>query len=252
MGPRCQARSYELLTLVRGMKKPGTHPKGGLPFRGHRGQLVPMASLRTLWISLLAALMLAAAPTASAIVDGSVDVEHDYVVFVGQQVQLPSGTWVNGERLQRRPRRADDRPHGGALHALGRRPPSPSARSCARARASSPRRLRLSARTTCTRASASAARARPRASRTTISRSSSSPARSPARTRTFRRLGFAGKHFDKEKQLVAAGFGLSAPGLQRPRHSPLGPGRRGRRLERPELPAPPGAEQEEVRHGLRR
>jgi secreted trypsin-like serine protease len=55
-----------------------------------------MASLRTLFISLLAALTLAAAPTASAIVDGSDDTEHDYVVFVGQQVQLPNGMWVNG------------------------------------------------------------------------------------------------------------------------------------------------------------
>jgi secreted trypsin-like serine protease len=54
-----------------------------------------MASLRTLWISLLAALMLAAAPTASAIVDGSVDVERDYVVFVGQQVVVPGGPTVN-------------------------------------------------------------------------------------------------------------------------------------------------------------
>lgn len=54
-----------------------------------------MASLRTLFISLLAALTLAAAPTASAIVDGTLDVEHDYVVFVGQQVQFPDGTWRN-------------------------------------------------------------------------------------------------------------------------------------------------------------
>ena len=54
-----------------------------------------MASLRTLWISLLAALMLAAAPTASAIVDGTLDTEHDYVVFVGQQIQTPDGVWRN-------------------------------------------------------------------------------------------------------------------------------------------------------------
>ena len=54
-----------------------------------------MASLRTLWISLLAALMLAAAPTASAIVDGTVDVERDYVVFVGQQVVIPGGPTIN-------------------------------------------------------------------------------------------------------------------------------------------------------------
>ena len=54
-----------------------------------------MASLRTLFISLLAALTLAAAPTASAIVDGTLDVEHDYVVFVGQQFQSPDGVWRN-------------------------------------------------------------------------------------------------------------------------------------------------------------
>jgi secreted trypsin-like serine protease len=54
-----------------------------------------MASLRTLFISLLAALTLAAAPTASAIVDGSLDVERDYVVFVGQQVVIPGGPTVN-------------------------------------------------------------------------------------------------------------------------------------------------------------
>jgi secreted trypsin-like serine protease len=54
-----------------------------------------MASLRTLFISLLAALTLAAAPTASAIVDGSVDADHTYVVFVGQQFQSPDGVWRN-------------------------------------------------------------------------------------------------------------------------------------------------------------
>ncbi len=66
------------------------------------------------------------------------------------------------------------------------------------------------------------------------------------------KAGFVGKHFDKEKQLVAAGFGITGPGLRGHRHSPLGAGRRGRRLERTELPAPAGAEQEEVRDGLHR
>ncbi len=51
-----------------------------------------MASLRTLFISLLAALTLAAAPTASAIVNGQDDKGHSYVVFVGQQVVVPGGT----------------------------------------------------------------------------------------------------------------------------------------------------------------
>ncbi len=54
-----------------------------------------MASLRTLFISLLAALTLVVAPTASAIVDGTLDVEHDYVVFVGQQVLFPDDVWRN-------------------------------------------------------------------------------------------------------------------------------------------------------------
>ena len=39
--------------------------------------------------------MLAAVPTASAIVGGKADEPHDYVVFVGQQVVLPDGTTVN-------------------------------------------------------------------------------------------------------------------------------------------------------------
>ena len=71
----------------------GKSPERGVAVPGHPGQLVPMASLRTLFISLLAALTLAAAPTASAIVDGTDDTDHDYVVFVGQQVQLPNGVW---------------------------------------------------------------------------------------------------------------------------------------------------------------
>ena len=63
---------------------------------------------------------------------------------------------------------------------------------------------------------------------------------------------FVGKHFDKEKQLVAAGFGFSDPDAARHRHPPFGAGRRGRRLQRTELPAPAGPEQEQVRHGLHR
>ncbi len=54
-----------------------------------------MKFLRLLIGSLFAALMLAAAPTASAIVDGKADTSHDYVVFVGQQVILPGGPPIN-------------------------------------------------------------------------------------------------------------------------------------------------------------
>jgi hypothetical protein len=54
-----------------------------------------MASLRLLLTAICAALLLVAAPTASAIVDGSDDVAHDYVVFVGVQARAPSGAWVN-------------------------------------------------------------------------------------------------------------------------------------------------------------
>jgi len=54
-----------------------------------------MASLRLLICSIFAALMLAAVPTASAIVGGKPDNSHEYVVFVGQQVVLPDGSTVN-------------------------------------------------------------------------------------------------------------------------------------------------------------
>lgn len=54
-----------------------------------------MASLRTLLLLTCAALVLTAAPTASAIVDGKPDVQHDYVVFVGQQVVVPGGPTFN-------------------------------------------------------------------------------------------------------------------------------------------------------------
>lgn len=55
-----------------------------------------MASLRLLFTALLAALMLAAVPNASAIVNGSPDgKKHPFVVFVGQQFQTPDGVWRN-------------------------------------------------------------------------------------------------------------------------------------------------------------
>jgi hypothetical protein len=55
-----------------------------------------MASLRLLFTALLAALMLAAVPNASAIVNGSPDGnKHPFVVFVGQQFQTPDGVWRN-------------------------------------------------------------------------------------------------------------------------------------------------------------
>lgn len=55
-----------------------------------------MASLRTLVASALAALTLAAVPTASAIVGGTPDTERDFVVFVGMQFQTPDGVWRSG------------------------------------------------------------------------------------------------------------------------------------------------------------
>jgi hypothetical protein len=55
-----------------------------------------MASLRLLFTAILAALMLAAVPNASAIVNGSPDGDkHPFVVFVGQQFQTPDGVWRN-------------------------------------------------------------------------------------------------------------------------------------------------------------
>jgi hypothetical protein len=54
-----------------------------------------MASLRLVIISLVAALTLVLAPNAAAIVDGKPDFEHDYVVFVGQQVVIPGGPTIN-------------------------------------------------------------------------------------------------------------------------------------------------------------
>jgi hypothetical protein len=56
-----------------------------------------MVSLRLLLTAFLAALMLAAVPNASAIVNGSPDENmHSFVVFVGQQFQTPDGVWRNG------------------------------------------------------------------------------------------------------------------------------------------------------------
>jgi hypothetical protein len=61
-----------------------------------RGHGLPMASLRLLFTAFLAALMLAAVPNASAIVNGSPDGNrHPFVVFVGQQFQTPDGVWRN-------------------------------------------------------------------------------------------------------------------------------------------------------------
>ena len=55
-----------------------------------------MASLRLLFTAILAALMLAAVPNASAIVNGAPDGnKHPFVVFVGQQFQTPDGVWRN-------------------------------------------------------------------------------------------------------------------------------------------------------------
>jgi hypothetical protein len=54
-----------------------------------------MKFLRLLIISSFAALMLAAVPTASAIIGGKADEPHDYVVFVGQQVVVPGGPVFN-------------------------------------------------------------------------------------------------------------------------------------------------------------
>jgi secreted trypsin-like serine protease len=54
-----------------------------------------MKFLRLLIGSLFAAFMLAAVPTASAIVDGSRDTAHSEVVFVGQLLLTPSGP-ING------------------------------------------------------------------------------------------------------------------------------------------------------------
>ena len=54
-----------------------------------------MMSLRLLIGSIFAALMLAAVPSASAIVGGHEDKTHDYVVFIGQQVVVPGGPTVN-------------------------------------------------------------------------------------------------------------------------------------------------------------
>jgi hypothetical protein len=54
-----------------------------------------MKFLRLLICSIVAASMLAAVPTASAIIGGKPDEAHDYVVFVGQQVVVPGGPTVN-------------------------------------------------------------------------------------------------------------------------------------------------------------
>jgi secreted trypsin-like serine protease len=172
-----------------------------------------MASLRTLFISLLAALTLAAAPTASAIVDGSVDTEHSYVVFVGQQFQSPDGVWRNANAcsgvlvaptivltaahctllpapLSSWPQRAVVRqgesifaPDAAALGTYNLHPGF--CIGCAGA----PEGF---------------------ANNDLAVVVLSSPLAGPYAN--LPKLGFAGKHFDKEKQLVAVGYGLSAPG----------------------------------------
>ena len=212
-----------------------------------------MASLRTLFISLLAALTLAAAPTASAIVDGSDDTEHDYVVFVGQQVQLPNGMWVNGSACS------------GVLvaptivltaaHCTLGPPPSFPQRAVVRQGESifAPQAAAIGTYTLhpgfcigCPGAPEGFA------NNDLAVVVLSSPL--PGPYANLPKLGFTEKHFEKkEKKLLAVGYGLTdpAPPRHRPRHSTLGTGRRGHRLERPELPVPPGAQQEEVRHGLR-
>ncbi len=169
-----------------------------------------MASLRTLFISLLAALTLAAAPTASAIVDGTLDVEHDYVVFVGQQVQLPNGMWVNGSACS------------GVLvaptivltaaHCTLGPPPSFPQRAVVRqgesifapeAAAIGSYRLHPGFCIGC--AGAPEGFANNDLAVVVLSSPLSGPyAKLP-------KADWTGKHFDKEKKLVAAGFGLSSP-----------------------------------------
>lgn len=170
-----------------------------------------MASLRTLCISLLAALTLAAAPTASAIVDGSPDVERDYVVFVGQQVQLPNGVWVNGSACS------------GVLvaptivltaaHCTLGPPPSFPQRAVVRQGESifAPEAVAMGT----FNVHPDFCIACPGAPDPSFANNDlavvvlSSPLAGPYAN--LPKLGFAGKHFDKEKQLFAAGFGLSAP-----------------------------------------
>ena len=211
-----------------------------------------MASLRTLFISLLAALMLAAAPTASAIVDGSDDTDHDYVVFVGQQVQLPNGTWVNGSACS------------GVLvaptivltaaHCTLGPPPSFPQRAVVRQGESifAPEAAALGTYNLhpgfcigCPGAPEGFA------NNDLAVVVLSSPL--PGPYANLPKLGFTEKHFEKkEKKLARGGVRPLCSAQHGPRHSSLGAGRRGDRLERPELPVPPGAQQEEVRHGLRR
>ena len=170
-----------------------------------------MASLRTLFISLLAALTLAAAPTASAIVDGSVDTEHSYVVFVGQQVQLPNGTWVNGSACS------------GVLvaptivltaaHCTLGPPPSFPQRAVVRQGESifAPEAAALGTYNVhpgfCIGCPGGPEGFANNDLAVVVL---SSPL--PGPYANLPKLGFAGKHFDKEKQLVAVGYGLSAPG----------------------------------------
>lgn len=159
--------------------------------------------------------MLAAAPTASAIVDGTVDVERDYVVFVGQQFQSPDGAWNNGNAcsgvlvaptvvltaahctllpapLSSWPQRAVVRqgenflaPEAAAIGTYVLHPGF--CIGCAGA----PEGF---------------------ANNDLAVVLLDSPL--PGPYAKLPKAGFVGKHFDKEKQLVAAGFGITGPGLR--------------------------------------
>jgi len=170
-----------------------------------------MASLRLLLASCLAALTLAAVPTASAIVDGTADVEHDYVVFVGQQVQLPNGVWVNANACS------------GVLvapkvvltaaHCTLGPPPSFPQRAVVRQGESifEPEAQVIGAFNVhpgfCI---ACPGAPDPRFANNDLAVVVlESPLSGPYAK--LPKAGFAGKHFDKEQQLVAAGFGLSSP-----------------------------------------
>ena len=175
-----------------------------------------MASLRTLFISLLAALTLAAAPTASAIVDGSVDVEHDYVVFVGQQVTIPGmGTFntVGCSGVLVAPTVVVTAAHCSLLG-----PPVPS--SWIRwvvirgESTTAPDAMRVSGTFVTHPGFCIGCPGAPEgfANNDLAVVLLDSPL--PGPYAKLPKAGFVGKHFDKEKQLVAAGFGITGPGLR--------------------------------------
>ena len=173
-----------------------------------------MASLRTLFISLLAALTLAAAPTASAIVDGTLDVEHDYVVFVGQQIQTPDGVWRNGNACSGvlvAPTIVLTAAHCTLIAA----PPSFPRRAVVRQGESilAPEAAAIGTYVVhpgfcigC--AGAPEGFANNDLAVVVLDSPLSGPyAKLP-------KADFVGKHFSKEKQLVAVGFGITGPGLR--------------------------------------